>query len=41
MNGVLVTIGIFIAVVALFILVYEKPAKSKNKITGRGGDFES
>ena len=41
MTGILVTIGIFIAVIALFILVYEKPAKSKKKLTGRGGDFES
>ncbi len=41
MTGVFIAIGIFIVVVAVFIITYEAPSKSKNKLTGRGGDFES
>jgi hypothetical protein len=38
----IVGISIFLAfsgVVALLIISYERPAKKKKKITGRGGDF--
>ena len=41
MKGVFIALGVFTAVVALSILLYEAPPKSKNKLTGRGGDFES
>ena len=37
----LVIVGLFAVVVAIFLVVYEKPGKAKKKITGRGGDFES
>ena len=33
-------VGGFAVVVTFFVLVYEKPKKSRGKITGRGGDFE-
>jgi hypothetical protein len=28
-------------IVATLLVAYERPAKSKKKITGRGGDFEA
>jgi hypothetical protein len=34
-------IGAFVVVVAIVLVAYERPAKSKKKLTGRGGDFES
>ena len=34
-------IGVFAMIIAAFLVAYERPAKSKKKITGRGGDFES
>jgi len=34
-------VGVFTMIIAAFLVAYERPAKSKNKITGRGGDFES
>jgi hypothetical protein len=34
-------VGGFIVVLASIIISYERPAKKKQKITGRGGDFES
>ena len=37
----LIIIGSFVVVVAIFLVAYERPAKSKKKLTGRGGDFES
>jgi hypothetical protein len=41
MKNVLVAIGIFSAIIAVLIISYEAPSRSKNKLTGRGGDFES
>jgi hypothetical protein len=35
-----IVIGIFAIVVISLLVAYERPAKSKKKITGRGGDFE-
>jgi hypothetical protein len=35
-----IVIGIFALVVISLLVAYERPAKSKKKITGRGGDFE-
>ena len=40
MTGVFIAIGIFVAVVVIFIITYEAPSQSKKKLTGRGGDFE-
>ena len=37
----LIIIGAFVVVVAIFLVAYERPVKSKKKLTGRGGDFES
>jgi hypothetical protein len=34
-------IGVFAMIIAALLVTYERPAKSKKKITGRGGDFES
>jgi hypothetical protein len=34
-------IGVFTMIIAALLVAYERPAKSKKKITGRGGDFES
>jgi hypothetical protein len=34
-------IGVFVIVIGAFLAAYERPAKSRKKITGRGGDFES
>jgi hypothetical protein len=36
-----IIIGAFAVVLIAFLIAYERPARSKNKITGRGGDFES
>jgi hypothetical protein len=35
-----IVIGIFAIIVISLLVAYERPAKSKKKITGRGGDFE-
>jgi hypothetical protein len=39
MEKVLV-IGVFLALLVSLLIAYERPARSKKKITGRGGDFE-
>ena len=39
--GKFILIGLFTMIIAAFLVAYERPAKSKKKITGRGGDFES
>jgi len=31
----------FIAILSVILVAYERPNKNKNKLTGRGGDFES
>jgi hypothetical protein len=36
-----IVIGIFAVILAALLVAYERPAKNKKKITGRGGDFES
>jgi len=36
-----IVIGVFLMIVAALIIAYERPGKSKKKLTGRGGDFES
>lgn len=33
--------GVFVIVIGAFLAAYERPGKSRKKITGRGGDFES
>jgi hypothetical protein len=35
-----IVIGIFAVVLVGLLVAYERPARSKKKITGRGGDFE-
>ena len=39
--GKFLLIGLFTMIISAFLVAYERPAKSKKKITGRGGDFES
>jgi hypothetical protein len=34
-------VGVFTMIIAALLVAYERPTKSKKKITGRGGDFES
>jgi len=36
-----IVIGAFAIVLVALLVTYERPARSKKKITGRGGDFES
>jgi hypothetical protein len=36
-----IVIGAFAIILGVFLFVYERPAKDKQKISGRGGDFES
>jgi hypothetical protein len=36
-----IVIGAFAIVLVALLVAYERPARSKKKITGRGGDFES
>jgi hypothetical protein len=38
-TGILL-IFIFVSLTGVLIYRFEKPSKSKRKITGRGGDFE-
>jgi hypothetical protein len=37
----LLVVGVFVMIVAALLIAYERPGKSKKKLTGRGGDFES
>jgi hypothetical protein len=36
----LIAIGAFVLLLAALLIAYERPARNKKKITGRGGDFE-
>jgi hypothetical protein len=36
-----IVVGVFVMIVAALLIAYERPSKSKKKLTGRGGDFES
>ena len=36
-----IVIGAFAVILVALLVAYERPARSKKKITGRGGDFES
>jgi len=40
MKIVFAVIALYAVAAGLLIFVYEKPAKKRQKITGRGGDFE-
>jgi hypothetical protein len=31
----------FVVILSVALIVYDRPTKKKEKITGRGGDFES
>ena len=36
-----IVIGVFVMIIAALLIAYERPSKGKEKLTGRGGDFES
>ena len=36
-----IVIGVFAMIIAALLVAFERPVKSKKKLTGRGGDFES
>ena len=36
-----IVIAVFVMIVTALLIAYERPKKSKEKLTGRGGDFES
>jgi hypothetical protein len=38
---IFIPIGVFVLILVRLLIAYERPKKSKKKITGRGGDFES
>ncbi len=40
MAGIIV-VAVFLVVVVLFVIRYERPAANRKKVSGRGGDFES
>jgi hypothetical protein len=35
-----IVIGVFATILGAFLVAYERPVKTKKKLTGRGGDFE-
>jgi hypothetical protein len=35
-----IVIGAFAIALVVLLVAYERPARNKKKITGRGGDFE-
>jgi hypothetical protein len=37
----LIIVGVFAMIIAALLVAFERPVKSKKKLTGRGGDFES
>jgi hypothetical protein len=37
----LLVVGVFVMIISALLIAYERPGKSKKKLTGRGGDFES
>jgi hypothetical protein len=37
----LLVVGVFVLIISALLIAYERPGKSKKKLTGRGGDFES
>jgi len=37
---IFIVIGAFALVLGALLIAYERPARNKKKITGRGGDFE-
>lgn len=36
-----IVVGVFVMILAALLIAFERPVKSKKKLTGRGGDFES
>jgi hypothetical protein len=36
-----ILLGAFAVILFALLISYERPARSKKKITGRGGDFEA
>ena len=37
---IFIVVGAFALVLGALLIAYERPARNKKKITGRGGDFE-
>ena len=37
---IFIVVGAFVLVLGALLIAYERPARNKKKITGRGGDFE-
>ncbi len=37
----IIAVGVFLVVVVLFVIRYERPAANRKKMSGRGGDFEA
>jgi hypothetical protein len=35
-----IVLGVFAVILVALLIAYERPARSKKKLTGRGGDFE-
>ena len=38
---IFIAIAVFAIILGTLLVAYERPVKSKKKLTGRGGDFES
>jgi hypothetical protein len=38
---IVIVVGLFVAAVTFFLIAYNRTSKGSEKITGRGGDFES
>jgi hypothetical protein len=37
---IFIVVGAFVLILGALLIAYERPARNKKKITGRGGDFE-
>jgi len=35
-----IVLGVFVAFLVSLLIAYERPARNKKNLTGRGGDFE-
>ena len=39
--SIVIALAVFVVVVAVFIIRYERSGNKRKKISGRGGDFEA